>query len=126
VILDTKGNIFGGFTPLKWESGEHHYKADDTQKSFVFTLKNLNNISARKFELKTEKKDQAIICDSSDGPRFGSDCDLAVITQCDMNANSHSCLGISYINDTGLDNKIVFAGDHDFKVKEIEVFEITD
>jgi hypothetical protein len=45
VILDTKGNIFGGFTPVKWESREYDgeywkpsngLKEDNTQKSFLF------------------------------------------------------------------------------------------
>jgi hypothetical protein len=39
VIFDTKGNIFGAFTPLKLES-DLKWKGDDSQKSFVFTLKN--------------------------------------------------------------------------------------
>jgi hypothetical protein len=45
---------------MKWESGKYHYKADDSLKSFVFTLKNPHNISARKFALKTEEKHWAI------------------------------------------------------------------
>jgi hypothetical protein len=53
VILDMKGNIFGGFTPLKWESRVFKgygsdFKADDSLKSFVFTLKNPHNFLARK------------------------------------------------------------------------------
>jgi hypothetical protein len=62
VILNTKGNIFGGFTPVEWESGEPHYKADDSLKSFVFTLKNPHNIPARRFALKDENNSQAIYC----------------------------------------------------------------
>jgi hypothetical protein len=39
VILDTKGNIFGGFTPVAWESSSHWTcKADYSQKNFFFTL----------------------------------------------------------------------------------------
>jgi hypothetical protein len=46
VISDTKGNIFGGFTPVEWESrtpnsewdGFNCLKADDSLKSFLFTL----------------------------------------------------------------------------------------
>jgi hypothetical protein len=54
VILDTKGNIFGGFTPIEWEArvwngkygkNDNRYKADDSLKNFVFTLKNPHNIS---------------------------------------------------------------------------------
>jgi hypothetical protein len=29
------------------------------------------------------------------------------------------------VNDVGLDNKVVFTGEHHFTVKEIEVFEIS-
>jgi hypothetical protein len=51
VILDTKGNIFGGFTPLEWESRASwpFNKGDDSLKSFLFTLKNPHNMTARKF-----------------------------------------------------------------------------
>jgi hypothetical protein len=68
VILDTKGNIFGGFTPVEWESHTavsisdiSNWKADDSLKSFVFTLKNPHNIPARRFVLKTESQRQAIM-----------------------------------------------------------------
>jgi hypothetical protein len=61
VILDTEGNIFGGFTPLEWESWvwngnswdeDGRFKADDSLKSFLFTLKNPHDIPARRFALK--------------------------------------------------------------------------
>jgi hypothetical protein len=54
--LDTNGNIFGGFTPVKWDSYTGH-KADPSLKSFLFTLKNPHNFPARRFALKAEKKD---------------------------------------------------------------------
>jgi hypothetical protein len=63
VILDTKGNIFGGFTPVEWESGSD-FKADDSLKSFIFTLKNPHNIPAKRFALKTVRKHRALYCDS--------------------------------------------------------------
>jgi hypothetical protein len=50
-ILDTEGNFFGGFAPVKWER--------NSLKSFLFTLKNLHNAPARRFALKAEKKDRA-------------------------------------------------------------------
>jgi hypothetical protein len=77
VILDTKGNIFGGFTPVAWESikwdgqsldnsntrkSDDTLKADDSAKSFLFTLKNPHNIPPKKFPLKPENKDEAIDC----------------------------------------------------------------
>jgi hypothetical protein len=137
VILDTKGNIFGGFTPLKWESRVHNgkwgnddncYKADDSLKSFLFTLKNPHNIPARRFALKAEEKDHAIICRFGYGPNFGQDSfarDVAVRDNCNAHTANSTYFGRSYANDTGLDNRIVFTGSFDFQVAEIEVFEIT-
>jgi hypothetical protein len=69
--LETNENIFGGFTPVKWKSGEWRKKANDSQKSFVFTLKNSHNIPARQFALKAERKNDAIACCSGLGSEFG-------------------------------------------------------
>jgi hypothetical protein len=35
-------------------------KADDSQKSFIFSLKNPHNIGPRRFPLRAEKKTEAI------------------------------------------------------------------
>jgi hypothetical protein len=80
VILDTNGNIFGGFTPVEWESrvsngkwGDTNncWKGDESQKSFLFTLKNPQNVAPRRFALKAEKRHAAIYCNSERGPHFG-------------------------------------------------------
>jgi hypothetical protein len=127
VILDTKGNIFGGFTPVEWESrtGSLHKKADNSVKSFLFTLRNPHNIPARKFALKPEKKHCAIYCYSERGPCFGSGCDIAVSDNCNANTDNYCPFGYAYTNDTGLDGKVVFTGSRHFKVEEIEIFKIT-
>jgi hypothetical protein len=127
VILDTAGNIFGGFTPVAWESRTSNCcKADDSLKSFVFTLKNPHNIAARRFALKAEQKHQAIYCYSGHGPRFGSGADISVYDGCNANTNSYTNLGNSYANDTGLNGKEVLTGSRNFRAKEVEVFEITE
>jgi hypothetical protein len=124
VIFDTKGNIFGGFTPAEWESRDDwKWKVDDSLKSFLFTLKNPHNIPARKFTLKPENKHHAIGGFAERGPSFW---DVQVYDECNANTDSYTCLDCSYANDTALDNFVVFTGSKDFKVKEIEVFEITD
>jgi hypothetical protein len=106
LILDTDGNVFGGFTPLQWESPrKEKWKCDDSLKSFLFTLKNPHNIPARKFALKAEKKPHAIRCDPSWGPAFGYN-DLAVYDNCNANTDSFTALGIAYTNDTGLRRSI--------------------
>jgi hypothetical protein len=68
LIQETKGNIFGYFTPVKWESARKKSKADPSLKSFLSTLKNPHNFPARKFALRAEEKDKAIWCDSLRGP----------------------------------------------------------
>jgi hypothetical protein len=127
LIQDTKGNIFGGFTPVAWESRTGRwsecFKADPMQRGFLFTLKNLGNCPARKFPLMEKKKAEAIICDSSRGPHFW---DIGVSDNCNANSSSFSSLDNSYANTSGLDGERVFTGSRNFTVKEIEVFEIVD
>jgi hypothetical protein len=123
VILDTKGNIFGGFTPLKWNSMSCT-KGDPTLKSFLFTLRNPHNFPARRFVLKAEAKDRAMSCSVDAGPCF---CDIGVADNCNANTVSYTQhFGLCYTNDTGLKGETFFTGSKNFQVKEIEVFEITD
>jgi hypothetical protein len=107
VILDIDGNIFGGFTPVEWESRKRNcLKADASVKSFLFTLKNPHNVPARRFASKDEKKDEAIYCYSGCGPSF---CDIGIRDKCNANINNYTyCFGDSYTNDTGLDGKTFF------------------
>jgi hypothetical protein len=50
LILDTKGNAFGGFTPVEWESrvwkgdGRNCLKGHDSLRSFLFTLRNPHGV----------------------------------------------------------------------------------
>jgi hypothetical protein len=98
LIEDTKGNIFGGFTPVEWETryynelasealGRHNCsKADPSLKSFLFTLKNPHNFPARKFVLMAEKKDEAIWCVCLWGPNFY---DIGVYDNCNGATGSY-------------------------------------
>jgi hypothetical protein len=83
----------GRFTPVEWELNSG-CKADDSLRSFLFTLKNPRNIPARRFALKAEEKQRAINCGSGWGPGFG-DCDIVVSDNCNANANSFTCLGLT-------------------------------
>jgi hypothetical protein len=104
---------------------DNHRKADDSEKSFLFTLKNPHNIPARRFALKADKKHRAIHCCSECGPHFG--CDIGVSDNCNANTGSFTSLGPSiYTNDSGLNPNVVFTGSREFQVREIEVFEIAD
>jgi hypothetical protein len=131
VILDTQGNIFGGFTPVKWKSPRKPFFRDDdglvskntadpSLRSFLFTLKNPHNVPARRFALKAEQKKEAICCDSYFGPCFS---DLGVVN---AEHATTAGFGVHYTNDTELDGKTFFTGAEWFQVREIEVFEIID
>jgi hypothetical protein len=94
VVLNTEGNILGGFTPVECESrlwngkgGDEDscWKVDDSQKSFLFTLKNPHNIAARRFALKAQMKDQAILRDSKFDPCIGAGADISVSDSCNPN-----------------------------------------
>jgi hypothetical protein len=133
VIFDTDGNIFGGFTPVEWESrkwnGQHgkedgRLKADRSRKSFLFTVKNPHNVPARRFGLTGEEKDRAIARCSDRSPHF---CDIGIRENC----NAHTCsfcskCGNCYTNDTERDGHNFFTKSGRFQGKEIEVFEITE
>jgi hypothetical protein len=132
LIEDTDGNTFGGFTPLEWESRVHNgwegqrdnrFKGDDSERTFIFTLKNPHNIPARKFRLKPEQKHRAIFPWIERGPHFW---DIAIYDNCNRNTSNNIELDDSYINDTGVNKYDVMTGSRYFRVKEIEVFELTD
>jgi hypothetical protein len=106
VVLDTGGNIFGGFTPVEWESrvwngkkgGEDNcWEADDSRRSFLFTLKNPHNIPPWRFALKADKKHRAIWCNHKRGPNF---CGLWVHDKCNANTKNDTSLDNAYTNDT--------------------------
>jgi hypothetical protein len=59
-------------TPVEWESRitRPYFKTDRSLKSFVLTLKNPYNFTARNFVLRVEKKDRVTWCNSERGPHF--------------------------------------------------------
>jgi hypothetical protein len=126
LIRDASGNVFGGFTPVKWESsapGEiGHVKGDESLRSFLFTLKNPSGVAARKFALKAGAKQSAICCDTDCGPVFGRTC-IYVADSC--NANTLN-FGEEYESVSGKVEAEFLTGAQFFTVKEIEVFQIAN
>jgi hypothetical protein len=126
LIVDTDGNVFGGFTPVEWESGDK-YKGDDSPRSFLFTLRNPHGVPPRKFALRAEEKQYTIYCNSTRGPAFYGY--LFVYNNCNANRESYTRIGTHWddcadANDTAFE--YFFTGAEKFTVKEIEVFEIAD
>jgi hypothetical protein len=135
LILDTKGNVFEGFTPVEWESrmwngkeGDENniWKGDDSLRSFLFTLRNPRGVPARKFVLRAGEKQNAIWCDSAWGPLFGEGC-IFVSDDCNANTDSNTLrFGGEYESASGEVEWGFLTGAREFRVKEIEVFEIAD
>jgi hypothetical protein len=127
LILDTNGNIFGGFTPVEWESRtDSPYKGDDSRRHFLFTLRSPCGVPLRKFALKVEGNYYAICCYSECGPMFGDGC-ISVCDNCNRNTRSKTVkFGVTCNSVSEGDTKDFLTGSHHFRVKEIEVFEIAD
>jgi hypothetical protein len=92
VILTTNGCIFGGFTPVAWESNGGFYKPDSGNQSFLFQIKDSRNSAPRKFMLLNSS--YSIYYNPSYGPAFGNGHDIQVSNCCNQNANSYTRLGI--------------------------------
>jgi hypothetical protein len=119
LISDTDGNVFSGFTPVEWESG-NEWKGDNSLWSFLFMLKNPHCVPPRKFALKAEKKQNSIECYSGDCAVFG-----------DSNANRNNFTRIgtrssssTYANDTDFED--FFTDAEKCTMKETQFFKIAD
>jgi hypothetical protein len=123
LIRTTKDFIFGGYTPLSWDSSNTN-KTDSSHQSFVFTISNPHQIGSRKFGLKPDYAHCAIRAFKNFGPILGYGNTITVDDNCSTTNNNYTNLS-GYVNDVGLDDKVVFTGEQNFTVKEIEVFEIS-
>jgi hypothetical protein len=126
LIQDTNENVFGGFTPVAWEAREQapYLKEDPSLKSFIFTLKNPAGFLQKKFPLQAAKQKEAVSCSASHCPDFN---DIRVFSDADQKSGSSTMnFGCCYTNDTGQNRNSFFTGGLYFRLKEIEVFEITN
>jgi hypothetical protein len=97
--------------------------ATEVLKVSFFTLKNSDNVPARRFVPKAEKKDRAIGCLSDLGPDFY---DICVFDKRKANASNGTNGFRSYTNHTRLDKNTLFRGWQKLSVKEIDFSEIMD
>ena len=105
--------------------GSGHYKSSND--SFLFSLRNPNNMQPFKCPIINGKNGYAIICNSSYGAIFGGGHDLIIYTNANANQNSGSNLGHTYQPPAGYQyntrqTRSLFAGSYYFTPTEIEVF----
>jgi len=117
IIIRANGYLFGGYTPLSWNTTSGYLS---NSNCFLFTLTNANGASPTHFY---SKGTHSIYCATNYGPTFGGGHDLYICS------NSHSCNSSysnfpSYYNDSLGHGKTTFAGANNFTVSEIEVFRV--
>jgi hypothetical protein len=134
VIRDARGFIFGGYTPVEWETRQHNgrwglenncYTKDESGRSFLFTVTNPHNLPARRFVLKPNQRQFATYCCDNRGPTFGRDGEFEVFFRSNDDSRTRG-FGNAYDNDSGINGSTLLTGYDSFVVNEIEVFQITD
>jgi len=125
-IKSEVGNIFGGYTPLKWNSINNSDLADDSMLGFLFSV--TYNTKHPHYNY----RDKAIHCYSTFGPIFGGregSRDLVIYDECHKNKKSHSNLGYSYKLLDGMiygsdKAREYLGGSTKFKIVEYEVYQL--
>ena len=123
IVKSTSGNIFGGFTSAQWKStGSYEYDS----KAFIFSLVNKENRPLL-FE-QTSNDGSSIGSFKIYGPIFGIGNDIIIYDSSNMNTASISSLGKTYIHPEypygSVRARTILAGSFNFKVQEIEVFQM--
>ena len=117
IVLTSSCKLIGGFTPLMWEypKGEGFvYEEDKSKNSFLFSLS-----LEEKYPLIYPSN---AICNSTKlGPVFGGGSDLEIVDECNVNYNSFSDIGHSYLYKR---NPEEFYGETNYKINDYEVYEV--
>ena len=116
LVKTTNNKIFGGFTPLNWESLDGVDKYDKNNQTFIFSLN-----SMKKFDMINKEK-SAIYCNKNNGPYFGGR-DFSIesdMKKCEAYANQYTNFlcnnNLELIGEKGSNKK--------FNLEDFEVFKI--
>ena len=93
--------------------------------SFIFSLRNKENILPFKAPLKNQNDVSAICAHPSYGPTFGHGFDSSIYDNAASNTNSHTKFGSSYQPPSGVsDPYTILGGSYNFSPSEVEVFHL--
>jgi hypothetical protein len=116
--------IFGGFTTVDWESCPWPGKYKSDPNAFIFSLTNKDN-KPLKMKVNQERHHEAICCNSSLGPTFGSGHDIRIANN--ANSTMYSNLGLTYKHPQysyfTYQAETFLAGSIKFQLDEIEVYQ---
>ena len=105
--------------------GSYQYKSSNV--SFLFSLRNPNNMQPFKCPIINGKNSNAIYCSPSYGATFGGGHDLRIANNANTNQSSYSNLGNTYqpparYQSGTQQTQSLFAGGYNFTPTEVEVF----
>jgi hypothetical protein len=118
IIKCQGGNLFGGYSPVSWDTPQLRKGTKKPAPGcFIFTLTNPHGIPPTRYY---GQEHSGVFFHSSCGPVFGSN-DLRIEDSCDK----HSCNKFEFPNkfvDTTGSGDATFTGSNHFAVSEIELF----
>ena len=122
VVRSEMGEVFGGYTKVKWQLPDTDDFGQVDEQAFLFQLTKKTKHSLYQNELSAVRhwKSQYLFF-------FGGGSDLAISEHCDQKQDSWSNLGFTYRCPDGLVHeseqaKSYLAGEYCFKVLELEVY----
>jgi len=128
-VISANGFLFGGYTPLSWESRDAYAWDED---SWIFSLTNPSNEPVKMANVIAKGKDfKYSIYDAADhGPTFGGGYDIAIQSNANGSNQNYTNIGYSYLLPGKIfgseESKNFMTGSYHFSVAEIEVFSLAD
>ncbi|CAH3131750.1 unnamed protein product, partial [Porites lobata] len=92
-IVQVGSYIFGGYTDKSWGGSCRNVYSN---KSFLFSLYNINGYTPVKVNIKSSRYSRAIYTCSNRGPSFGNGHDLYISSNAASNRNSYTYCGYTY------------------------------
>ena len=110
----SNNEIFGGYSSISWSSSQFRWVRDD--KSFLFTLSD----GGKMFPQNSNSADCAVYHHNDLLVAFGQGHDLCLASNCNQNTNSY-CRLVSTYRSSAQD---MLGGDYNFRVDEIETYQV--
>jgi len=125
LFKNEKGNIYGGYSPISWNTNDEW---ESVPEAFIFTLTNIYNIEPTKFNRTNDE--YGIYFDSDLGAWFGDNSNIGFVSDYSKENNCYSYFGVNegYQDSLGK-GKSIFTGNLDnnniyYKINEIEGFKL--
>eukprot|EP00026_Physarum_polycephalum_P009528 Phypoly_transcript_09656.p1 GENE.Phypoly_transcript_09656~~Phypoly_transcript_09656.p1 ORF type:complete len:440 (+),score=86.82 Phypoly_transcript_09656:73-1320(+) len=119
LIQSSEGFLFGGYTPISWDSTNGFLAHPDC---FVYTLTNPHSIPPTRYNLHRGNM-EAICCSPLYSVTFGGGYDIVVCSNSNESSNSYTNFPHSY-EDTTEKERDTFTGNWQFTTRDVEVYSV--